>query len=78
MLIHCIYQLLPISHLSHTHPQLSASDFQTSLHLLHDDSSSALLLGLSVLELCLLVAVRKISELTQDEAFNFEMVYSGK
>ena len=34
--------------------------------------------GLSVLELCLLVAVRQISELTGGEPFNFEMVYSGK
>ena len=31
-----------------------------------------------MLELCLLVAVRQISELTCGEPFNFEMVYSGR
>ena len=36
-----------------------------------------MLAGLSVLELCLLIAVSHLTDLTSGEPFNFEMVYSG-
>ena len=36
-----------------------------------------MLAGLSVLELCLLIAVSHLSDLTSGEPFNFEMVYGG-
>ena len=71
-------QLLPVSRLNAGHPQLSASDFARSQSLLHRDASAAVLVGLSVLELCLLIAVRHLMELSRGEPFNFEMVYSGR
>jgi origin recognition complex subunit 4 len=68
--------LLPVSRLGPAHPQLTPSDFSLSLEVIHRDSLGAVMKGLSVLELCLLVAVRQISELSCGEPFNFEMVYS--
>ena len=67
-----------MSRLGSAHPYLSPSDFPLSLDLLHKDSLTALLNGLSVLELCLLVAVRQVTEVNSGELFNFQMVYSGK
>lgn len=70
-------QLLPVGQLTAAHPHLLPSDFILSQTLLHSDSSAAMLTGLSVLELCLLIAVRHLSDITCGEPFNFEMVYSG-
>jgi origin recognition complex subunit 4 len=67
--------LLPVSQLSAGHPHLTPSDFALSLSLLHRDSAAEMLAGLSVLELCLLIAVSHLSDLTSGEPFNFEMVY---
>lgn len=37
-----------------------------------------LFLGLSILELCLIIAMKHLTDIYQEEPFNFEMVYSGK
>lgn len=41
------------------------------------DQQSQMLHGLTVLELCLLVAMVHATEATEEECFNFEMVYNG-
>jgi hypothetical protein len=41
------------------------------------ESVAAMLKGVSVLELCLIIAMKHIVELNGDDPFNFEMVYSG-
>ena len=34
--------------------------------------------GVSVLELCLIIAMKHITDIYEGEPFNFEMVYNGK
>ena len=34
--------------------------------------------GVSVLELCLVIAMKNISEISEGEPFNFEIVYNGE
>ena len=41
------------------------------------ESMAAMLRGVSILELCLIIAMKHIVELSGDDPFNFEMVYSG-
>ena len=41
------------------------------------ESVAAMLRGVSILELCLIIAMKHIVELSGDDPFNFEMVYSG-
>ena len=41
------------------------------------ESVAAMLRGVSILELCLIIAMKRIVELNGDDPFNFEMVYSG-
>ena len=41
------------------------------------DAVSAMLKGVSILELCLIIAMKHVVELNGDEPFNFEMIYSG-
>lgn len=36
------------------------------------------LVGVSILELCLIIAMKHLTEIYEGEPFNFEMVYSGK
>lgn len=54
-----------------------ASDFTYSHRLLTMESVAAILRGVSILELCLIVAMKHIVELNGDDPFNFETVYSG-
>lgn len=39
---------------------------------------STYLVGVSILELCLIIAMKHLTEIYEGEPFNFEMVYSGK
>ena len=41
------------------------------------DAVSAMLRGVSILELCLIIAMKHIVELHGEDPFNFEMVYNG-
>ncbi|CAL1526075.1 unnamed protein product [Lymnaea stagnalis] len=66
----------PICQVSSTHPNLTAGDFVTSFKLLSNDTKSAMLHGISTLELCLVIAMKHITEIYDGEPFNFEMVYS--
>ncbi len=56
---------------------LQPSDLSCASGVLRQDSTSLLLRGVSVLELCLIIAMKHITEVTSGESFNFEMVYSG-
>lgn len=76
--VRALQQLLmyPVCHLSDTSPTLSVSDFVESRKLLTTDSKSAMLHGVSILELCLIIAMKHLTEIYEGEPFNFEMVYS--
>ena len=59
------------------HAFLMASDLVYSYRLLTMESVAAMLKGVSILELCLIIAMKHIVELKGDDPFNFETVYSG-
>lgn len=66
----------PVCRLSENHPTLLVSDFIDSFKLITTDSKSSLLQGLSILEICLIIAMKHLTEIYDGEPFNFEIVYS--
>ncbi|XP_041354935.1 origin recognition complex subunit 4-like [Gigantopelta aegis] len=66
----------PICQLSPSHPRLKAADFLDSFKMITVDSKSSILHGVSILELCLIIAMKHITDVYDGEPFNFEMVYS--
>ena len=68
---------MPVCQLGVRHAFLTASDLVYSYRLLTMESVAAMLRGVSILELCLIIAMKHIVELNGDDPFNFEMVYSG-
>ncbi|XP_048727169.1 origin recognition complex subunit 4-like isoform X2 [Ostrea edulis] len=76
--VRALQQLLmyPVCQLCDSSPTLSVSDFVESRKLITMDSKSAMLHGVSILELCLIIAMKHMTEIYEGEPFNFEMVYS--
>lgn len=68
-----------MSSLGEEHVLLEPRDFSHALSLLSAGHSpkASFLRELSVLELTLVIAMYHISELSDHEPFNFEMVYNG-
>lgn len=58
------------------HPQIGATDFVEAFQMTSTDSKSSLLHGVSILELCLIIAMKHLMEIYDGEPFNFEMIYS--
>lgn len=68
--------LLPLCNLSAEHPFLALEDLKESVaHFMHD-SKAAILKGLSVLELCLIVATTHVMARREGQPFNFEIIYN--
>lgn len=66
----------PVCKLSQSHPKLTASDLITSFRKISTDTKSAMLHGISILELCLIISMKHLTDIYEGEPFNFEMVYS--
>ncbi|KAI7829361.1 origin recognition complex subunit 4 C-terminus-domain-containing protein [Gamsiella multidivaricata] len=64
----------PVAELSETHPYLQPSQFYDSGLQQRVDNKTELLKGISLLELCLLIAIKHLVE-RETITFNFEMVY---
>ncbi|KAJ8317772.1 hypothetical protein KUTeg_004677 [Tegillarca granosa] len=47
-----------------------------SMKLLTVDTKSSMLHGISILELCLIIAMKHLTDIYEGEPFNFEMIYS--
>lgn len=58
------------------HKQIVATDFVEAFQIKSTDSKSSLLHGVSILELCLIIAMKHLMEIYDGEPFNFEMIYS--
>lgn len=69
--------MVPVCRLGLREPFFRPGDFAFSLSLVHKDSVAAMLCGLSILELCLVIAMKHIHDVREDQPFNFEMVYNG-
>ena len=73
-----VIQTLPVCKVGLRHSFLQPSDFLEAIMIQHHEPKAAMLHGVSVLELCLVIAMKHISEISDGEPFNFEMVYNGK
>lgn len=69
--------MVPVCRLGLREPFLRPGDFAFSLTLVQKESVSAMLCGLSILELCLVIAMKRIHDIREDQPFTFEMVYNG-
>ncbi|XP_070546255.1 origin recognition complex subunit 4-like isoform X1 [Ptychodera flava] len=70
------FLLLPVCKLTPDHCQLESTDFLESSQYLTMDSKAAMLHGVSVLELCLIIAMKQLTILYDGDPVNFEMVYN--
>ncbi|NXQ14748.1 ORC4 protein, partial [Peucedramus taeniatus] len=58
------------------HPLLTAADLQEAGRQHSTDSKANIVHGLSVLEICLIIAMKHLNEVYDGEPFNFQMVYN--
>ncbi|KAK3575466.1 hypothetical protein QTP86_026835 [Hemibagrus guttatus] len=69
--------LLAVSRVSVSNPTLRAVDVLEASRMSSADSKSNILHGLSVLELCLIIAMKHLNDIYEGEPFNFQMVHNG-
>ncbi|XP_040213959.1 origin recognition complex subunit 4 isoform X2 [Rana temporaria] len=68
--------LLALCRVCASHPHLNAADFVEAYRLRSVDSKANILHGLSVLEMCLVIAMKHLQDTYQGEPFNFQMVHN--
>nr|CAB3264577.1 origin recognition complex subunit 4 [Phallusia mammillata] len=67
---------LPVCSLSQEHQEITPADIAESSQLIFNDSKANILHGVSVLELCLIIAMSHLTNIYEGEPFNFQMVYN--
>ncbi|XP_078537894.1 origin recognition complex subunit 4 isoform X2 [Lissotriton helveticus] len=67
-------QMLALSRVMISHPLIDAADLVEASRLRSMDSKANLLHGLSVLEICLIIAMKHLHDIYDGEPFNFQMV----
>ncbi|XP_027551580.1 origin recognition complex subunit 4 isoform X2 [Neopelma chrysocephalum] len=68
--------MLAVSAVSVQHPLLTAADLQEASRQHSTDSKANIVHGLSVLEICLIIAMKHLNDVYDGEPFNFQMVYN--
>ncbi|XP_062354429.1 origin recognition complex subunit 4 isoform X3 [Cinclus cinclus] len=68
--------MLAVSAVTVHHPLLTAADLQEASRQHSADSKANIVHGLSVLEICLIIAMKHLNEVYDGEPFNFQMVYN--
>ncbi|XP_023678106.1 origin recognition complex subunit 4 [Paramormyrops kingsleyae] len=68
--------LMALSRVTPTNPTIKPGDIQEASRLCSMDAKANILHGLSILELCLIIAMKHLSELYDGEPFNFQMVHN--
>ncbi|NXO67370.1 ORC4 protein, partial [Phainopepla nitens] len=68
--------MLAVSAVTAQHPLLSAADLQEASRQHSTDAKANIVHGLSVLEICLIIAMKHLNEVYDGEPFNFQMVYN--
>ncbi|XP_015264806.1 PREDICTED: origin recognition complex subunit 4 [Gekko japonicus] len=68
--------MLALSSVTVSHPYISASDILEASKLCRVDSKANIVHGLSVLEFCLIIAMKHLNDIYEGEPFNFQMVYN--
>ncbi|KAM4697646.1 origin recognition complex subunit 4 isoform 2-T2 [Rhinophrynus dorsalis] len=69
-------KLLALCRVNVSHPDLTAGDFLEAFRLQSLDSKANVLHGLSVLEMCLIIAMKHLQDIYDGEPFNFQMVHN--
>ncbi|NXE39971.1 ORC4 protein, partial [Ptilorrhoa leucosticta] len=68
--------MLAVSAVTVHHPLLTAADLQEASRQHRSDSKANIVHGLSVLEICLIIAMKHLNDVYDGEPFNFQMVYN--
>ncbi|XP_056392102.1 origin recognition complex subunit 4 [Hyla sarda] len=68
--------LLALCRVNVSHPHLNAADLVEAYRLRSMDSKANILHGLSVLEMCLVIAMKHLQDIYSGEPFNFQMVHN--
>ncbi|NWR27538.1 ORC4 protein, partial [Tachuris rubrigastra] len=68
--------MLAVSAVTVHHPLLTAADLQEASRQHRSDSKAKIVHGLSVLEICLIIAMKHLNDVYDGEPFNFQMVYN--
>ncbi|KYO18037.1 origin recognition complex subunit 4 [Alligator mississippiensis] len=73
-----LHMLLMLSLCGRTvsHPLITASDLLEASKMCRMDSKANIVHGLSVLEICLIIAMKHLNDVYEGEPFNFQMVYN--
>uniref|UniRef100_A0A8B9SBK8 Origin recognition complex subunit 4 n=1 Tax=Apteryx owenii TaxID=8824 RepID=A0A8B9SBK8_APTOW len=69
-------QMLALSNVTVHHPLITASDLHEASKQYRMDSKANIVHGLSVLEICLIIAMKHLNDVYEGEPFNFQMVYN--
>ncbi|XP_025117505.1 origin recognition complex subunit 4 isoform X2 [Bubalus kerabau] len=68
--------MLALNRVTPSHPFITAADLMEANQLCSMDSKGNILHGLSVLEICLIIAMKHLNDIYEEEPFNFQMVYN--
>ncbi|XP_041057564.1 origin recognition complex subunit 4 isoform X1 [Carcharodon carcharias] len=68
--------MLALSQVTVSNPNIRSTDLLAASRLCTTDSKANVLHGLSVLEFCLIIAMKHLNSIYEGEPFNFEMVYN--
>ncbi|XP_052581904.1 origin recognition complex subunit 4 isoform X2 [Peromyscus californicus insignis] len=68
--------MLALNRVTVSHPFMTSADLMEAQHLCSLDSKASIVHGLSVLEICLIIAMKHLNDIYEEEPFNFQMVYN--
>ncbi|XP_010073343.1 PREDICTED: origin recognition complex subunit 4 [Pterocles gutturalis] len=68
--------MLAVSNVTVQHPLITVSDLHEASKHYRMDSKANIVHGLSVLEICLIIAMKHLNDVYEGEPFNFQMVYN--
>jgi len=66
----------PVAKLSENHKRITAADIADSESIIFADTKLSMLRGVTMIELCLIIAMNHLSNISSGEPFNFQMVYN--
>uniref|UniRef100_A0A5F9DHB9 Origin recognition complex subunit 4 n=1 Tax=Oryctolagus cuniculus TaxID=9986 RepID=A0A5F9DHB9_RABIT len=69
-------QMLALNRVTASHPFVTPADLMEANQLCSMDSKANIVHGLSVLEICLIIAMKHLNDIYEEEPFNFQMVYN--
>ncbi|XP_032759152.1 origin recognition complex subunit 4 [Rattus rattus] len=68
--------MLALNRVTVSHPFMTSADLMEAQHLCSLDAKASIVHGLSVLEICLIIAMKHLNDIYEEEPFNFQMVYN--